>query len=119
MRVASSVRAGWLVLDGSNNPEHTASTPVPIYPEPIGTIQPGQRLRLRVTGVTGLARFIHDMVLLTGRGGVGNPAFLVEDADLVNARFFRHRLNGLIKSAAVVAQHVFGRAMLDDVTDPA
>src|SRR5437660_3800233 len=117
MRVASSVRAGWLVLDGSNNPEHTASTPVPIYPEPIGTIQPGQRLRLRVTGVTGLARFIHHMVLLTGRGGVANPAFLVEDANLVNAGLSRDRLDRLIKSAAVVAQHVIRRALLDDVTD--
>ena len=86
MRVAGGVRARGLILDRSDNAQHAGFRGVAINAKAIGAIQPRQRLRLGVAGIAGFGGLIDHVVLFGRIGGVGDSAFLIEDADLLHAR---------------------------------
>src|SRR3954462_9524190 len=74
-------------------------------------------MRLCVTGVASLSALIYNVVLFGGVGGVRDPSFLVEDADLLNTRLGSCGLDRAVQPFPVIAQHVVGGALPDDVAD--
>src|SRR5579864_4038724 len=117
MRVAGSIRARGLILDGSNDTEYAGPPAVAVDAKAVGTVEPRQRLRLRMARIAGLTFFVDDMIEFRCVRGVGDPAFLIEDANLYHAGLAGHGLDRVVEAFAVVAQHVLGGAARDDVAD--
>ena len=117
MRVAGGVGTCRLVLDGSDDAEHTSATSVPEDAKAVGPVELCQRLGLGVAGVAGFRTLIDNVIQFGGIGRVGYPAFFVEDADLCHARLIGEGADGMVKTFAVIAKHVIGGAVLDDVAD--
>src|ERR1043166_6636430 len=61
---------------------------------------------------------VDHMVLLPQRCRIGDLPFLIEDADLLNSGLGRHGSYRAVETFPIIAQHVIGGAMLDDVADP-
>src|ERR1700739_2691746 len=117
MRMAGCIRACRLVLDGSNNPQHAGPVRIAVDPEPVGTIQPRQRLGLGMAAVTGFGALIDNMILLQRIGGGSDPSVLVEYADPLHAWLRGYGQDGVVHPLPIVAQHVIGGAALDGITD--
>ena len=115
--MARRIRAGRLIFNGGDDSEDAMAAAIAVDPEAVGALEPGESLRLGMAAVTSLSGFIHDMILLAYIRGVGNPAVLVEDANLFDPRLSRDGLNGVIQAVSVVAQHVFTGAALDGIAD--
>ena len=64
-----------------------------------------------------IAGTIDHMVLFGRIGGVGDSAFLIENAYFLHAGLGRHGFNEVISTLLIVDQHVVRRAVLDDVAD--
>src|SRR5215469_164267 len=118
MRVAAGIRARGPILNRSDNAEDPRARCIAVNTESVWPIQPGQRLRLRMARVTRLSSLIHNVVLLRRVSRIRNPSVPVENADLLNSRFGRHRLNRAVQSFSIIAEHVVGSTLLDDVADP-
>src|ERR1700690_725713 len=118
MRVTIGVGATGLILEGSDYSQHMLSAGVAINSKAIGTIQARQRLRLRVAAVKGPALLVEDMADFRRIGGVADPALLVKNAHLDHAGFIGDGLDGVVKSLAIVMQHVVSGAAADDIADP-
>src|SRR5271169_6154630 len=106
MRVTFGVGAARLILDGSDNSQHTMPAAIAINAKAVGAIQARQRLRLRVTSIAGLGCLIENMADFFRIGGVTDSPLLVKDGELDHARLVRHGLDRVVESLAVVAQHV-------------
>src|SRR5690348_10413680 len=85
--------------------------------EAVGTIEPCEWLRLRVTRVACFTALIDNFALLPGKGRISDPPLLVEDADPFNSRLGGHGIDRAVKPLPIVPQHVFCGSLLDYVAD--
>src|SRR5208337_5093337 len=78
VRVAVGVGTTGLILDGSDNSEHTLSVSAAINAKAVGAIQARQRLRLVMAAIAGLRLLVEHMADFGRIGGVANPSLLVQ-----------------------------------------
>ena len=71
-----------------------------------------------MAAVAGLGGLVEDVADFGGVGGVADSALAIEDAHLGDAGLFGDGLNGVVKSLAIVVQHVVRGAASDHVADP-
>src|ERR1700751_5679201 len=102
MCVTACIRTRCLILNGSDDAQDADPSGIAVNAEAVGTIQPRQRLRLRVTGITSLSCVIYYMVLFRRVRRVGDSSFLIENTNLLHAGFGRNRLNRAVQALPII-----------------
>jgi len=112
------VRARGLILDRRDDSEDPLPAAIAINAEAVRPVQACQGLRLRVTGVAGLALLVDDVADFARIGRVADTSLLVKHAYPHHAGLVADRFHDLVQAFAIVVHHVVAGAALDHVADP-